>query len=135
MMAGELGALQQAKLVLLGDMGAGKSSLVLRFVKGQFFDYQVRFRLARTVGCVQMTAGCCPRVPLHGERHRITCHTDTCAIRFARCPRPSFSSPPSQRRPVLQIFQLWVRAPDVMQRAHPARDRRHAVYRMRGHGS
>jgi GTPase SAR1 family protein len=31
----------QAKLVLLGDMGAGKSSLVLRFVKGQFFDYQV----------------------------------------------------------------------------------------------
>jgi len=39
-MAGETGALQQAKLVLLGDMGAGKSSLVLRFVKGQFFDYQ-----------------------------------------------------------------------------------------------
>ena len=35
------GGLQQAKLVLLGDMGAGKSSLVLRFVKGQFFDYQV----------------------------------------------------------------------------------------------
>jgi Ras-related protein Rab-5C len=34
------GAVQQAKLVLLGDMGAGKSSLVLRFVKGQFFDYQ-----------------------------------------------------------------------------------------------
>lgn len=30
----------QAKLVLLGDMGAGKSSLVLRFVKGQFFAYQ-----------------------------------------------------------------------------------------------
>jgi GTPase SAR1 family protein len=30
-----------AKLVLLGEMGAGKSSLVLRFVKGQFFDYQV----------------------------------------------------------------------------------------------
>ena len=26
--------------VLLGDMGAGKSSLVLRFVKGQFFEYQ-----------------------------------------------------------------------------------------------
>lgn len=29
-----------AKLVLLGDMGAGKSSLVLRFVKDQFFDFQ-----------------------------------------------------------------------------------------------
>lgn len=40
MLAGDSGALQQAKLVLLGDMGAGKSSLVLRFVKGQFFDYQ-----------------------------------------------------------------------------------------------
>ncbi|XP_043726362.1 ras-related protein RHN1-like isoform X1 [Telopea speciosissima] len=29
-----------AKLVFLGDMGTGKTSLVLRFVKGQFFDYQ-----------------------------------------------------------------------------------------------
>ena len=29
--------------VLLGDMGAGKSSLVLRFVKGQFLEYQVFF--------------------------------------------------------------------------------------------
>lgn len=37
----DVGSIQQAKLVLLGDMGAGKSSLVLRFVKGQFFDYQV----------------------------------------------------------------------------------------------
>ncbi len=31
-----------AKLVLLGEMGSGKSSLVLRYVKGQFFDFQVR---------------------------------------------------------------------------------------------
>ncbi|XVF74594.1 hypothetical protein PTKIN_Ptkin13bG0122400 [Pterospermum kingtungense] len=30
----------QAKLVLLGDMGTGKTSLVLRFVKGQFLDHQ-----------------------------------------------------------------------------------------------
>ncbi|KAL6996491.1 Complex III subunit 3, variant 2 [Sarracenia purpurea var. burkii] len=30
----------QAKLVLLGDMGTGKTSLVLRFVKGQFFEHQ-----------------------------------------------------------------------------------------------
>ncbi|XP_057540057.1 ras-related protein RHN1-like [Amaranthus tricolor] len=29
-----------AKLVLLGDMGAGKSSVVLRFVKGQFLEFQ-----------------------------------------------------------------------------------------------
>ncbi|PPD76877.1 hypothetical protein GOBAR_DD26193 [Gossypium barbadense] len=30
----------QAKLVLVGHMGTGKTSLVLRFVKGQFFDFQ-----------------------------------------------------------------------------------------------
>ncbi|KAF4350475.1 hypothetical protein G4B88_018031 [Cannabis sativa] len=30
----------QAKLVVLGDMGTGKTSLVLRFIKGQFNDYQ-----------------------------------------------------------------------------------------------
>ncbi|XP_074582006.1 ras-related protein RHN1-like [Curcuma longa] len=29
-----------AKLVLLGDMGAGKSSLVIRFVRGQFLEFQ-----------------------------------------------------------------------------------------------
>lgn len=27
--------------VLLGDVGTGKSSLVLRFVKGQFVEFQV----------------------------------------------------------------------------------------------
>ncbi|CAB4288482.1 unnamed protein product [Prunus armeniaca] len=30
----------QAKLVLLGDMGTGKTSLVLRFVTGKFLEYQ-----------------------------------------------------------------------------------------------
>ncbi|KAJ3695451.1 hypothetical protein LUZ60_000828 [Juncus effusus] len=30
----------QAKLVLLGDMGTGKTSLALRFVKGQYYDCQ-----------------------------------------------------------------------------------------------
>merc|ERR1712178_585322 len=30
----------QFKLVLLGDPAVGKSSLVLRFVRGQFFEYQ-----------------------------------------------------------------------------------------------
>ena len=53
MMAAEGGALQQAKLVLLGDMGAGKSSVVLRFVKGQFFDYQVR--ICRSTGLILWT--------------------------------------------------------------------------------
>lgn len=38
----ELSQQTTAKLVLLGEMGSGKSSLVLRYVKGQFFDYQVR---------------------------------------------------------------------------------------------
>jgi Ras-related protein Rab-5C len=37
----ELAQQQTAKLVLLGEQAAGKSSLVLRYVKGQFFDYQV----------------------------------------------------------------------------------------------
>uniref|UniRef100_A0A3Q3KDI9 Uncharacterized protein n=1 Tax=Monopterus albus TaxID=43700 RepID=A0A3Q3KDI9_MONAL len=35
-----LSPLQQFKLVLLGDMAVGKSSLVLRFVKGQFDEFQ-----------------------------------------------------------------------------------------------
>eukprot|EP00700_Malawimonas_jakobiformis_P000268 EC718113.1.p2 GENE.EC718113.1~~EC718113.1.p2 ORF type:complete len:55 (+),score=6.26 EC718113.1:121-285(+) len=30
----------QFKLVLLGDSAVGKSSLVLRFVRGQFSEYQ-----------------------------------------------------------------------------------------------
>ena len=35
--------LAQFKLVLLGEIAVGKSSLVLRFVKGQFHEFQVRF--------------------------------------------------------------------------------------------
>lgn len=35
--------LSSFRQVLLGDMGAGKSSLVLRFVKGQFLEFQVVF--------------------------------------------------------------------------------------------
>jgi len=34
------GRVFQYKLVLLGDSAVGKSSLVLRFVRGQFFEYQ-----------------------------------------------------------------------------------------------
>ena len=36
------GRLSQFKLVLLGESAVGKSSLVLRFVKGQFHEFQVR---------------------------------------------------------------------------------------------
>ncbi|XP_047048826.1 ras-related protein Rab5A-like [Lolium rigidum] len=42
-MASSTGAgskIRNAKLVLLGDVGTGKSSLVLRFVKGQFVEFQ-----------------------------------------------------------------------------------------------
>ncbi|GAX74659.1 hypothetical protein CEUSTIGMA_g2107.t1 [Chlamydomonas eustigma] len=46
----ELSQQTVAKLVLLGEMGSGKSSLVLRYVKGQFFDYQ-----ASTVGAAFLT--------------------------------------------------------------------------------
>ena len=41
--AGGTGRLAQFKLVLLGESAVGKSSLVLRFVKGQFHEFQVRF--------------------------------------------------------------------------------------------
>ncbi|XP_021999388.2 ras-related protein Rab5 [Helianthus annuus] len=40
MMGGKSNNNIQAKLVILGDMGTGKTSMVLRFVKGQFYDYQ-----------------------------------------------------------------------------------------------
>lgn len=35
--------LQQAKLVLLGEMGSGKTSLVQRYVRGHYYENQVRF--------------------------------------------------------------------------------------------
>ena len=38
--AAAAGRVFQFKLVLLGDSAVGKSSLVLRFVRGQFFEYQ-----------------------------------------------------------------------------------------------
>merc|ERR1711981_1389877 len=40
MAASGSGRVFQFKLVLLGDSAVGKSSLVLRFVRGQFFEYQ-----------------------------------------------------------------------------------------------
>lgn len=38
--SGQQGKICQFKLVLLGESAVGKSSLVLRFVKGQFHEYQ-----------------------------------------------------------------------------------------------
>ena len=43
------GKICQFKLVLLGESAVGKSSLVLRFVKGQFHEYQ-----ESTIGGKQM---------------------------------------------------------------------------------
>jgi len=40
--AGTATRLAQFKLVLLGESAVGKSSLVLRFVKGQFHEFQVK---------------------------------------------------------------------------------------------
>lgn len=37
---GTQGKVHQFKLVLLGESAVGKSSLVIRFVKGQFHEYQ-----------------------------------------------------------------------------------------------
>lgn len=44
----------QFKLVLLGESAVGKSSLVLRFVKGQFHEYQ-----ESTIGAAFLTQTIC----------------------------------------------------------------------------
>lgn len=48
------GRLAQFKLVLLGESAVGKSSLVLRFVKGQFHEYQ-----ESTIGAAFLTQTVC----------------------------------------------------------------------------
>jgi len=61
-MTTDLSQQQSAKLVLLGEMGSGKSSLVLRFVKGQFFDYQ-----ESTIGAAFLTKS----LPEHNVKFEI----------------------------------------------------------------
>ncbi|XP_014674628.1 PREDICTED: ras-related protein Rab-5B-like [Priapulus caudatus] len=48
------GKICQFKLVLLGESAVGKSSLVLRFVKGQFYEYQ-----ESTIGAAFLTQTVC----------------------------------------------------------------------------
>ena len=57
--------LVQSKLVLLGEMGSGKTSLVQRFVRGQYFENQVRGQGgggreqgARSARCLAAPAAC-----------------------------------------------------------------------------
>ena len=64
------GNIQPAKLVLLGDMGAGKSSLVLRFVKGQFTDYQVRHDSVPLRNGVPLAPANLPRTWSKTNKHR-----------------------------------------------------------------
>ncbi len=45
-MAAKFGKVSNSKLVLLGDSAVGKSSVVERFVKNEFFQYQVRSHVA-----------------------------------------------------------------------------------------
>jgi len=52
--AGGSGRLAQFKLVLLGESAVGKSSLVLRFVKGQFHEFQ-----ESTIGAAFLTQTVC----------------------------------------------------------------------------
>ena len=61
-MAAAAGRVFQFKLVLLGDSAVGKSSLVLRFVRGQFFEYQ-----ESTIGAAFLTKS----VPEHGVKFEI----------------------------------------------------------------
>ncbi|XP_070582759.1 ras-related protein Rab-5C isoform X2 [Erythrolamprus reginae] len=49
-----IGKICQFKLVLLGESAVGKSSLVLRFVKGQFHEYQ-----ESTIGAAFLTQTIC----------------------------------------------------------------------------
>ncbi|OQR78494.1 ras-related protein Rab-5C-like [Tropilaelaps mercedesae] len=51
---GAAGKICQFKLVLLGESAVGKSSLVLRFVKGQFHEYQ-----ESTIGAAFLTQTVC----------------------------------------------------------------------------
>ena len=64
------GKICQFKLVLLGESAVGKSSLVLRFVKGQFHEYQestiggkklntVNLSYFTGISCIKVTTCCC----------------------------------------------------------------------------
>lgn len=64
-----------AKLVLLGEMGSGKSSLVLRYVKGQFFDYQVG---DQDMAAILRRNRSRPQVDLVGMLLMSCCITHTC---------------------------------------------------------
>jgi len=54
------------KLVLLGDTNVGKSCLVVRFARGEYFDYQVRRGMNEALpsnAAGSARPACCARVP------------------------------------------------------------------------
>ncbi len=68
-MAAKFGKVSNSKLVLLGDSAVGKSSVVERFVKNEFFQYQVPYSTenrridAGRAGCSLAGSASCDRVP------------------------------------------------------------------------
>lgn len=52
------GKICQFKLVLLGESSVGKSSLVLRFVKGQFHEYQESTIGGMYLKCLKLNLNC-----------------------------------------------------------------------------
>jgi len=94
MMAADSGALLQAKLVLLGDMGAGKSSLVLRFVKGQFFDYQARPVIPADAPC--------PRLRARFAQAHSASHAATCRPPRLQCSEQAGRNPPGRAHAVIR---------------------------------
>ena len=110
------GRVFQFKLVLLGDSAVGKSSLVLRFVRGQFFEYQestigaafltqtvalndttVKFEIWDTAGQERYHSlapmyyrGAAAAIVVYDITNRVS----ACALAAAVCPRRPAASPP-----------------------------------------
>jgi len=70
----------QFKLVLLGESAVGKSSLVLRFVKGQFHEYQ-----ESTIGGESVRGHCLQGAPVPGSRAPAAAISIFCLVPASLC--------------------------------------------------